>query len=84
MKLLKFSASWCAPCKQLSQVIESLNIQTEIQHVDIEDNSEMAAKFKVRAVPTLVLVEGDSELSRTMGAKTRDQLSSWLTTNKVN
>jgi len=63
MKLLKFYATWCAPCKGLSTVIDALKdqIDTVIEDVNIEDNIELAQKYAVRSVPTLVLVDDNGE-----------------------
>lgn len=80
MKLLKFSASWCGPCKMLTNTIESVknDIPYEIEEIDIDENTEMTTKFQVRGVPTLVLMNGDSEVKRTSGAMSASQLKEFL------
>lgn len=64
MKLLKFYATWCAPCKGLSIVIDGVKdqIDTVIEDINIEDNIELSQKYGVRTVPTLVLVNDDGEV----------------------
>ncbi len=78
MKILKFSASWCAPCKMLAGMIENaeLDKKVEIQEIDIDENMDMARKFNVRGVPTLVVMEGEAELRRLTGLPTKEQLLS--------
>ena len=55
--LLDFYADWCGPCQSLLPTIEKLSIEydgkVEIQKVNVDENSELAAKFGVRSVPAL-------------------------------
>ena len=68
MKVLKFYADWCGPCKMLTKVLEGVQINTPIEEVNIDDNNEMAAKFGIRGVPTCVLVDDTGkEVSRRVG-----------------
>ena len=77
-KILKFSASWCGPCKALAMTLEGLDLGVEVEDVDIEENSELAAKFQVRGVPTLVLLEDGEEVKRQTGALTAPQLRAFV------
>ena len=76
MKLLKFSASWCGPCKMLSMTIAGIKdeIPYPIEEIDIDTNTELAQKFGIRGVPTLVLVDGDTEVRRKVGSLTSAEL----------
>jgi len=69
MKVLKFQASWCQPCKMLSRVVEEAKdkITVQIEEVDIDENTELAKKFNIRGVPTLVMVDdaGNTVKSKT-------------------
>lgn len=77
-KVLKFSASWCQPCKMLSKTIEGMTIETPIEEIDIDDNQELAVEYKVRGVPTLVMLDDGREVKRTTGALSTKQLEEWL------
>lgn len=77
-KVLKFSASWCQPCKMLSRVIEDMTIETPIEEIDIDDNQELAVEYQVRGVPTLVMLDDDKEVKRISGALSTKQLEEWL------
>lgn len=59
MKLLKFYADWCGPCKSLSKVIENAGdkITMPIQEVNIDTNPELAILYGVRSVPTLIVID---------------------------
>ena len=79
MKILKFSASWCGPCKMLSMTIAGIKdeIPYPIEEIDIDVNSELAQKFGIRGVPTMVLVDGDTEVRRKVGAMTSAELKTF-------
>ena len=77
-KVLKFSASWCQPCKMLSKTIEGMTIEMPIEEIDIDDNQELAVEYQVRGVPTLVMLDDDKEVKRTTGALSSKQLEEWL------
>jgi thioredoxin 1 len=62
MKLLKFSASWCGPCKMLTKVMESVDFPYEVVTIDIEDNEELILKYGIKGVPTLVLLDDKEEV----------------------
>ena len=69
MKLLKFGAPWCKPCQALDKTLESANLGIEIEKVDIDQRPECAAEYRVRSVPTLVLLDDDgAEIDRRQGA----------------
>lgn len=84
MKILKFQATWCAPCKMLSKVFEDIkpDLQHELVEVDIDENSDLARQYNIRGVPTLVLVDGDTEIERKSGFMTEPQLKAFLRMNE--
>lgn len=77
MKILKFAASWCAPCKMLSGMLESTDLGVPVEEIDIDENMGMAQLYNVRGVPTLVLLDDlGAEVRRITGLPTRAQLES--------
>lgn len=52
----KFSATWCAPCKTMAPIVEKVasELGLDLEEVDIDENGDVAAKYGVSAVPTLV------------------------------
>ena len=57
--LVDFFATWCGPCQAMSPVLDKLKAemgsQVRVLKIDVDKNQEVAAKFKVRGVPTFVL-----------------------------
>jgi len=81
MKLLKFYAEWCGPCKTQSQIIKTAGekIKTPIEDVDIDNNIMMSVEYKVRSVPTLVLLDNDGkEVKRQTGVLREKELLEFL------
>lgn len=64
MKLLKFWASWCNPCKQQTKEFERNPLSVELQSIDCENpkNQDLVEKFKVRNLPYMVLVNDNNEI----------------------
>lgn len=54
-KLIKFGASWCAPCKSASKFLSQFDSDKYLE-VDITSDEDLAQKFSVKSVPTFVLV----------------------------
>ena len=78
-QLLKFSASWCQPCKALAGNMKYVDFgDVEVKEVDIDENFEEAKKFNIRGVPTLVLLEDDVEVKRTSGVLMADKIEEFI------
>jgi len=73
-KILYFSAAWCAPCKALSPVMDSLQGQINFDKIDVDTNTDLSAQYGVRGVPSLVLVENGNEVGRLVGAQTKETI----------
>ena len=71
-RILRYTASWCAPCKTMSPILEELKKQMgskiRILKIDVDKNQDVAARFKVRGVPTFVLFKNSEVLWRESGA----------------
>jgi thioredoxin 1 len=80
MKILKFSASWCGPCKQLAFTLASMgDLGVPVEEVDVDENAELTEKYAVRGVPTMVLVGDDGlEMGRLVGAASLIGIREWL------
>ena len=78
-KLWDFWATWCPPCKELKPTIEALAAEyagkIEIKSIDADENKDLAQKFNVQAIPTLVFLDAKgSELSRIVGLVPKDTI----------
>ena len=78
-RVLRFTASWCEPCKALAKNLEIANIELPIEVVDIDVHSELAQEYGIRSVPTLVMLDENIEIKRIVGSKTPNQLQEWAT-----
>lgn len=75
MRVLKFSASWCEPCKQLSKTLEAMDFPYEVSEVDVDTNRIASVEYGIRTVPTMILVdENNNQLKRVSGSMTQSQL----------
>ena len=78
-QLIKFSASWCQPCKALAGNMKHVDFgDVEVKEVDIDENFDEAKKFNIRGVPTLVLLEDDVEIKRTSGVLMADKIEEFI------
>lgn len=71
LKLLKFEASWCGPCLAIAPLVDKLvdDWDIELEKIDIDAQPELAEKYGVMGVPTLVLLAHGQETHRIVGAK---------------
>ena len=79
-RILKFSASWCQPCKMLAAMLEDVETDIPIENIDIDERMEYAVEFGIRGVPTMVMLDGNTEIKRKSGMMMKDELEEWLTT----
>lgn len=70
--LVKFSATWCMPCKMISSTIESVVSEfssvVKFKEIDVDDYPDLAKKYKIRSVPTVILIKDGEESSRLVGS----------------
>ena len=78
--LVDFFAPWCSPCRNIAQTIEAMAKEYEgkvtVCKVDIDENSEVPARFGIKNIPTFILMKDGSEVNRFVGA-------GFPTTNKI-
>lgn len=76
MKIFKFYAEWCGPCKALTKQLDTMNLSVEVTPIDIEnDDQDLTTKFKIRSVPTLVFVDdNENELERLTGSQSNSAI----------
>ena len=69
MKYLYFSAAWCGPCKTLSPIMNKVSAQISVEKIDVDLDYERAQQYGVRNIPTVVLVDGITEVKRFVGVQ---------------
>lgn len=69
--LIKFGASWCAPCRVVKPVLEKVEAATgaTILDVDIDESPDLTEAFGIRSVPTVVAIKNASVIDTIVGAK---------------
>jgi thioredoxin-like negative regulator of GroEL len=77
-RILRFTASWCGPCKSMAMNLETANLGFPIEVVDIDIHPEIAQEYGIRSVPTLVLLDENTQIDRIIGTKTVNQLQEWV------
>jgi thioredoxin-like negative regulator of GroEL len=78
-ELLKFSASWCQPCKALAGNLKYVDFgDVTLKEYDIEENTDEATKFAIRGVPTLILMKDGLEIKRKSGVLMADQIEEFI------
>ena len=78
-KILYFSATWCGPCKILGPTMDQLSTEgLPIQKIDVDTNSDLSARYGVRNIPCLVLVDDSgTELKRLIGNQPAQNIKNW-------
>jgi thioredoxin-like negative regulator of GroEL len=77
-RVIRFTASWCGPCKGLAMTLNNIETNLPIEVVDIDEKSDVAREFGIRSVPTLVMLDENTEIKRVTGALPQAQLEAWL------
>ncbi len=78
-EVLNFTATWCAPCRSMSPVVETLKRQGyPIRKIDIDAHPELAAKYRVESVPQFLLVIDGEVRERLQGVQDQSRLKQML------
>lgn len=75
--LVDFYADWCAPCKMMAEVIEKLAVdqpELKICKINIDENREVASRYEVMSIPTMLLFEFGQVKAKSVGSKTKARL----------
>lgn len=76
--LVDFWAQWCGPCMAIAPVLEELagayRGKVKIMKLNVDENGNLASRFGVMNIPTLILFKGGKEADRIVGLVPRDEL----------
>jgi len=74
--LIDFYADWCGPCRMLAPIVEALSSDERfiVGKINVDDCPDLARKFDVASIPTLVVLKNGEETARSLGVRTKDQI----------
>jgi len=80
--LVDFWATWCGPCKAMAPILEQFDSQNDfdasVKKVDVDENQNIAAKYNISSIPTMILFEDGKEIKRVVGAMPLEALNQKL------
>ena len=80
--LVDFFATWCGPCKMLAPVLEELSTELEgkvkIYKVDVDENGDLARKYGIMSVPTMIAFKDGKEVYKSVGFSSKADLKAKL------
>ena len=75
--LVDFWAGWCGPCKMVAPVLDEIAAEVadvKITKVNVDEQPELAQKFQVMSIPTMVLIKEGKVVDTTVGAQPKEDL----------
>ena len=82
--LVDFWAEWCGPCKQLSPTVEEIALENQeklkVCKMDVDSNREIAAKYGIRSIPSLIIFKNGEPAGVEIGALSKQQLEDFIST----
>ena len=77
--LVDFWAQWCGPCRMLAPIVESLAKQyagnAQVVKLNVDDNPSAVQRYRIQAIPTLVLFQNGEEKDRMIGVTTKEAIA---------
>ncbi len=76
--VIDFWAPWCGPCKAIAPILEELAAElgdtVKIYKVNVDNNSEIAGKFEIRSIPTILIFKDGAVSDTVVGLTSKDDL----------
>ena len=75
--LLDFFASWCGPCRMVGPILDEIAEEREdikVCKVDIDEQPELASRFRIMSVPTLMVLKDGNIVDQSIGARPKHQI----------
>ncbi len=76
--LVDFWAEWCGPCRMIGPTLEQIALSLEgkvkVSKLNVDQNREIAMKYNIQSIPSLVLFKNGSEVARIVGLTSKEKL----------
>ena len=85
LKLLKFGASYCAPCRSLTPILEELKDKVTIEDIDVDEvDPVVLTNYKIRNIPVLIITKDNVEVWRHVGSISKIDLENKIKEYEAN
>ena len=78
--IIDFWATWCGPCRMIAPIIEELSNELDgkvkVGKINVDEEMELAIKYKVESIPTIILFENGKETKKIIGLNTKEEILS--------
>ena len=77
--LVDFWAEWCAPCRAMTPIVESVAVKfagtAKVVKVNVDDNQSVTQRYGIKGIPTMIVFKGGKEAERLVGATNEQSVS---------
>ena len=81
--LVDFWAEWCGPCRAIAPMVEELAVEFQgklkVVKIDVDESTDVAARYRIQSIPTLMVFKGGEEVERVIGAVPKPMLQQRIT-----